>query len=168
MDHPFFLVLLTLILLTGCAHQLPINPSPELDPVQVDQTESAMISDPLEQGVQIGRYSVVSATPTTAQDNILSVIVTVNMPAPIQTVGDAIHHLLNPSGYSLARFDAQGPEVIQLLSLLLPDVHRSLGPMSLQDALLTLVSPAFRLYTDPVHRLIAYDLKPDYQLELAP
>jgi type IV pili sensor histidine kinase/response regulator len=168
MDHPFFLVLLILLLLTGCAHQLPIKPSPESDPVLSDQTKSALISDPLEQSVQIGRYSVVSATPTAAQDNILSVIVTVNMPAPIETVGDAIHHLLTPSGYSLARFDAQGPEVIQLLSLPLPDVHRTLGPMSLQDALLTLASPAFRLYTDPVHRLIAYDLKPDYQLELAP
>jgi type IV pili sensor histidine kinase/response regulator len=168
MDHPFLLVLLTLLLLTGCVHQFPIKSSPESDPVHSDQTKSAIISDPLEQGVQIGRYSVVSATPTAAQDNILSVIVTVNMPAPIQTVGDAIHHLLNPSGYSLARFDAQGPNVIQLLNLPLPDVHRSLGPMSLQDALLTLASPAFRLYTDPVHRLIAYDLKPDYQLELAP
>ena len=168
MDHPLFLVLLTLLLLTGCAHQLPIEPSPESDLVHADQTETALISDPLEQSVQIGRYSVVSATPTAAQDNILSVMVTVSMPAPIQTVGDAIHHLLTPSGYSLARFDAQGPEVIQLLSLPLPDVHRTLGPMTLQDALLTLASPAFRLYTDPVHRLIAYDLKPDYQLELAP
>ncbi len=167
-DHPLFLVLLTLLLLTGCAHQLPIKPPPESDSVHADQTESALISDPLEQSVQFGRYSVRSATPTTAQGNILSVIVTIRMPAPIQTVGDAIHHLLNPSGYSLARFDAQGPEVIQLLNLPLPDVHRTLGSMSLQDALLTLASPAFRLYTDPVHRLIAYDLKPDYQRELAP
>ncbi len=168
MDHPIFLVLLTLLLLTGCAHQLPTQSSSESDPVHTDQTDSALISDPLEQSVQIGRYSVVSATPTAAQDNILSVIVTVNMPTPIETVGDAIHHLLYPSGYSLARFDAQGPEVVQLLGLPLPDVHRTLGPMSLQDALLTLASPAFRLYTDPVHRLIAYDLKPDYQLEFAP
>ncbi len=168
MDHPLFLVLVTLLLLTGCTHQLPIKPSSELAPVHSNQSESAMISDPREQGIQIGRYSVVSATPTTAQENILAVMVTITMPAPIQTVGDAINHLLTPSGYSLAQFDAQGPEVIQILSLPLPDVHRSLGPMSLQDALLTLASPAFRLYTDPVHRLIAYDLKPDYQLELAP
>jgi len=168
MDRPFFLVLLTLLLLTGCAHQLPIKSSPESDPIHSDQTESTPTSDPLEQSVQIGRYTVVSATPTAAQDNILSVIVIINFPAPIQTVGDAIHHLLQPSGYSLARFDAQGPEVIQLLSLPLPDVHRTLGPMTLQDALLTLASPAFRLSTDPVHRLIAYDLKPDYQRELAP
>ena len=168
MDHPLFLVLLTLLLLTGCAHQLPIKPSPESDPVHLEQAKSVPISAPLEQGVQIGRYTVVSATPTVAQDNILSVIVTINFPVPIQTVGDAIHHLLQPSGYSLARFDAQGPEVIQLLSLPLPDVHRSLGPMSLQDALLTLASPAFRLSSDPVHRLIAYDLKPDYQREFAP
>jgi type IV pili sensor histidine kinase/response regulator len=116
----------------------------------------------------IGRYSVMRATPTGEQQNILTVMITVTMPKPIQTVGDAIRHLLIPSGYSLARFDAQGPEVLQLLNLPLPTVHRKLGPMPLQQALLTLASPAFRLHTDPVHRLIAYDLKPDYQLELVP
>ena len=98
MDHPLFLVLLTLILLTGCVHQLPIKPSLESDPVHTDQIESTLISGTLDQSVQIGRYTVISAVPTTAQNNILSVMVTINMPAPIQTVGDAIHHLLQQSG----------------------------------------------------------------------
>ncbi|MCH9699338.1 MAG: pili assembly chaperone [Gammaproteobacteria bacterium] len=116
----------------------------------------------------VGRYSLVSATPTEQQSEILSVIVTVTMPEPIQTIGDAIRHVLKPSGYRLARFNAQGPEVIQLLDRPLPQIHRKLGPMPLQDILLTLVSPAFRLHTDPVHRLIAYDLKNDYMEEFAP
>lgn len=116
----------------------------------------------------VGRYSLVSATPTQQQTDILSVMVTVTMPELIQTVGDAVRHVLKPSGYRLARMTAQGPEVIQFLDRPLPQIHRKLGPMPLQDILLTLVSPAFRLHTDPVHRLIAYDLKPDYTEELAP
>ncbi len=78
MAYSFSVVIMTLLLLTGCAHQLPIKPSPESDPVHFDQTDSTPIPDPLEQGVQIGRYTVVSATPTAAQDNILSIIVTIN------------------------------------------------------------------------------------------
>ncbi|MCH9699368.1 MAG: pili assembly chaperone [Gammaproteobacteria bacterium] len=116
----------------------------------------------------VGRYTLISATPTEQQIEPLSVMVTVTMPKLIQTVGDAIRHVLKPSGYRLARLNAQGPEVIQLLGRPLPQIHRKLGPMPLQDILLTLVSPAFRLHTDPVHRLIAYDLKNDYMEEFAP
>ncbi len=176
MQQSIVIAYLSLLLLTGCVQQ-PTKPSslsdqtiahPHSNVSTRNQEIQSAITQTFDQMAQIGRYSVVSATPTVAQENILTVMITVTMPKPIQTVGDAIHHLLKPSGYRLARFDAQGPEVIQLLNLPLPDVHRKLGPMPLQEALLTLASPAFRLYTDPVHRLIAYDLKPDYQLELAP
>ncbi len=168
---------LSLLLLAGCVQQQTIKPdSPSnqtreqtrLASSRNEQAIRSAITQSLDQVTQIGRYSVISATPTVAQENILTVMITVTMPKPIRTVGDAIHHLLRPSGYRLARFDAQGPEVIQLLNLPLPDVHRKLGPMPLQEALLTLASPAFRLYTDPVHRLIAYDLKTDYQMEFVP
>jgi type IV pili sensor histidine kinase/response regulator len=171
MQNKLLMLTLSVLLLGGCANR---HSADRFDQATNDnalrQSPSVLSSpsNPLEQGVHIARYSVVSPTPTIAQQDVLKVMVTVNMPGPIVTVGDAIHHLLKPSGYALARFDAQGPEVIQLLNLPLPAVHRKLGPMPLQEALLTLASPAFRLYTDPVHRLIAYDLKPDYQLELAP
>ncbi|MCH9699261.1 MAG: pili assembly chaperone [Gammaproteobacteria bacterium] len=141
------------------------------DQVNAAVTQDSLQSQPIalfNQETSIGRYSVIQATPTIEQHDILTVMIKVTIPKPIQTVGDAIRHLLRPSGYSLARFDAQGPDVFQLLNLPLPAVHRKLGPMPLQQALLTLASPAFRLYIDPVHRLIAYDLKPDYQLELVP
>ena len=179
MGHLLSVVLLSLVLLAGCANQKkPIKHSidrhqavkkhSQLEPPILKQRPLLSFPASLNQSTQIGRYTVVSATPTLEQENILSVIITVSMPEPIQTVGDAIQHLLNLSGYQLARFDAQGPEVLQLLNLPLPTIHRKLGPMPLQQALLTLASPAFRLHTDPVHRLIAYDLKPAYQLELVP
>ena len=47
--------------------------------------------------------------------------------------------------------------VIGLFALPLPEVHRQLGPMSLQQALETLAGPAFQLVEDPVHRLVAFE-----------
>ncbi len=127
-----------------------------------------IIASALNPMAPVGRYSLISATPTEQQSELLSVMVTVTMPGLIKTVGDAIHHVLKPSGYQLVRFDAQGSEVLQLLQRPLPQSHRTLGPMPLQDILLTLATPAFRLHIDPVHRLIAYDLKPEYTIEYAP
>ncbi len=177
-----------LLLLSSCAHHHRVGvqsdgdqfssrqadvvsntdtPKPDIDQ-KVKPEPPVIISSALNPMTPVGRYSLVSATPTEQQSELLSVMVTVTMPEPIQTVGDAIHHVLRPSGYQLARFDAQGLEVLQLLQRPLPQSHRTLGPMPLQDILLTLATPAFRLHIDPVHRLIAYDLKPEYTIEYSP
>ena len=107
--------------------------------------------------VQVGRYSLLSATPTEAQADLLVTPVTIQFPERIQSVGEAVRYLLQRSGYRLAHADVIGPEAMALLSLPLPAVHRSLGPLTLQQALQILVSPTFRLVQDPIHRLIAFD-----------
>lgn len=43
----------------------------------------------------------------------------------------------------------------------LPEVHRNLGPMCLEEGLLTLVGFPFGLVIDPVHRLIGLRLNSD-------
>jgi type IV pili sensor histidine kinase/response regulator len=107
--------------------------------------------------VQVGRYSLLSATPTKAQTDLMATTVTVQFPERIQSVGEAVHYLLQRSGYRLANAEALDPEAMALLSLPLPAVHRYLGPLSLQQALQTLAGPTFRLVQDPVHRLIAFE-----------
>jgi conjugative transfer region protein (TIGR03748 family) len=107
--------------------------------------------------VQVGRYSLLSATPTEAQSDLLATTLTVQFPERIQSVGEAVHYLLQRSGYRLAHAEALDPEAMALLSLPLPAVHRSLGPLTLQQALQILVGPTFRLVQDPVHRLIAFE-----------
>ena len=81
--------------------------------------------------VQVGRYSMFSATPTVAQKDILATALTVQFPERIQTVGEAIRYLLQRSGYRLASAEAIGPDTVSLFALPLPAVHRSLGPMTL-------------------------------------
>ena len=107
--------------------------------------------------VQVGRYSMIAATPTEAQADLLSTTMTVRFPERIQTLGEAARYLLQRSGYRLATAESIGPDTAALFALPLPAVHRSLGPMTLRDALETLAGPAFNLVQDPVHRLITFE-----------
>jgi len=107
--------------------------------------------------VQIGRYATVRAVPTLAEANLLSAMVRVQFPASVATVGQAVDHLLQPSGYRLASETVADPSRVDLLGLPLPEPHRVLGPMPLQAALETLAGSAFRLVEDPVHRLVSFE-----------
>ncbi len=51
--------------------------------------------------IQVGRYATVRALPTQEQVQLLSAIVNVVFPASVITVGQAMHYLLEPSGYRL-------------------------------------------------------------------
>lgn len=111
----------------------------------------------LAEEVQVGRYATVRAVPTSAQVNLLSAMVSVQFPASVVTVGQAVDYLLQPSGYRLAFEAAADSSREILLELPLPEPHRALGPMPLQAALETLAGPAFRLVEDPVHRLVSFE-----------
>lgn len=108
--------------------------------------------------VQVGRYSTLPAMPTVAQADLLATTVSVSFPVRIVKVGEAVQYLLQRSGYRLAAAPVIEPETADLLTLPLPAVHRHLGPITLTQALETLVGPAFRLIHDPVHRLISFEL----------
>ena len=107
--------------------------------------------------VQVGRYSMLSATPTEAQADLLATNIKVQLPKRIHTIGEAIHYLLQRSGFRLAGSEAMASETTVLFDLPLPAVHRNLGPISLRKALEALAGPAFQLVQDPMHRLIAFE-----------
>jgi conjugative transfer region protein (TIGR03748 family) len=107
--------------------------------------------------VQVGRYSLVAARPTAAQLDPLEATMMLQFPEGMQTVGDAVHYLLQSSGYRLASLEATHPEAAFLSGLPLPTVQRTLGPLTLRQALATLAGPAFRLVEDPVHRLVTFE-----------
>jgi len=107
--------------------------------------------------IQVGRYSLFAATPTEAQADPLQATITVQFPVTVRTVGEAVRHILNDSGYRLAGTEVTDAEAIYLFALPVPGVHRALGPVSLMQGLQTLVGPAFQLVEDPVHRLIMFE-----------
>ena len=108
--------------------------------------------------IQVGRYSMLSATPTRAQADLLATTITIQFPGRVITIGEAIHYLLQRSGFRLADPVAMSAETMAMLALPLPAVHRSLGPITLRQVLETLVGPVFRLVQDPVHRLVSFEL----------
>lgn len=171
--HTFaFPCLVLMLALAGCS--TPPAITPPMAPA-VSQTAPAAPSKPLSESpawVRQDRYTLVSTRPTLEQRQPLFQLVTVQIsPALYATVGDALRHVLQRSGYSLC---ANRAEVTPLFSRPLPAVQHQLGPMALLDALTILGGPAWRLVIDPVERSVCYALRapvpapPHPPMEIAP
>lgn len=113
--------------------------------------------------MRTGRYSTVALGPTAAQAEPLQATITRRFPDPIQTVGQALDAVLRGSGYRLAPAYSADPAMGILRNLPLPEAHRALGPLSLKTILTTLAGPSYRLVTDPVHRLVSFELETPYR-----
>ena len=113
--------------------------------------------------IQTDRYSAVEPEPTTGQEAPLLTLVTIKYPRQVNTVGQAISYTLKRSGYRLAPPHAHDPNMKVLINLPLPEVHRQLGPMTVQQVLNTLSGSAFMLVTDPVHRYLSFEVVPEYR-----
>lgn len=111
---------------------------------------------------QVGRYLSVANAPLASQTDLLTQTFKVRFPTSVKTVGDAMHYLLQFSSYSLANHTLI-TDAKTMMMLPLPRADRALGPLSLQEGLLTLAGEPFGLLVDPVHRLIAFRLIKPYQ-----
>jgi type IV pili sensor histidine kinase/response regulator len=114
--------------------------------------------------VQTDRYTTVTALPSQAQSNLLSVMISVTIPKEIQTIDDTARYLLRRSGYRLAMLNLHNEGVKALLQKSLPEVHRKIGVMRLSDALTMLGTPTYEIKTDHVNRMVSYQLKPQYRV----
>ena len=115
--------------------------------------------------ILVGRYAALRAYPTPEQVTPLATVVTVTFPAHVRTVGEAVIHLLQRSGYRYA----PGPdEAAPLRALPLPAVHRRLGPLPLATALATLGGESYQLLYDSPRRLVAYARHADGETIPAP
>jgi len=103
--------------------------------------------------VRYGRYTLVELKPTEAQRDLLLQVIDVTLPDTLHaTVGDALRHVLQRSGFQLC----SGPETDAIDALPLPAAHYRLGPMVLRDALLTLTGPAWNLHADEAARVVCF------------
>lgn len=124
----------------------------------IDKSVSGLSEAERIEVMQTGRYSNVKNIAPVDQINPLKVVVQTNIPQSISTVRETIEFLLVRSGYLLADDEVLSPEAKILLSHNLPQVHRSLGPMTLDQVLHTLSGEAFELVVDPVNRKVAFEL----------
>lgn len=109
--------------------------------------------------VRLGRYLSVPSEATPQQKNILQVLIgPMQLGSQLNTVGDAIVYILKRSGYTLADLDESNIEMESLLKLTLPLVHRTIGPITIIEALKTLAGPSWTLKVDHVNRKISFVL----------
>ena len=108
--------------------------------------------------IQSGRYTHVRNIPTVDQKNPLKVVVKTRIPQSVRTVRSAIEFLLARSGFTLADEVVLSEEAKILMGLPLPQIHRSLGPITLDEALQTLSGDAYELVVDPIHRRVTFEL----------
>jgi len=109
------------------------------------------------------RYVSVQVGATPAQRNLLESVLSIHIPEQLETVGEALAYLLRPYGLRLLNTEEALPEQALLLSLALPDPHRTLDPITLIDALKLLGGESFEVTINPVTRTISYALKKDYK-----
>lgn len=111
--------------------------------------------------IHVDRYLKTAEHPSVGQADLLAQRIYIRFSARTRTVGDAMRQLLNPTGYRL--IESHLPSYIRyMLQRPLPKVHRELGPLNLQEALMTLSGNTFTLLVDPVHRLVSFELKNIY------
>ncbi len=108
--------------------------------------------------VQVGRYQSVIMRPDENQVDLLSVVITRNLPEHINTVGQAVASLLDGSGYRLLSPKLAESYRSHLFAMPLPQAQRQLGPLRLHQALELLGGAAFRLVIDPTYRLVSFEL----------
>lgn len=112
---------------------------------------------------QFGRYLSVTNAPTNNDPYGLNTTVQREFPSSVRTVGQAINYTLDQTAYQLLPYSQTTAAVRQMYSQRLPAYLRSIGPMPLKDALLSLSGNVYQLVVDPVHRLITYKVRNQYQ-----
>lgn len=145
-------LLLAAALTAGCATTL--SPPPSTSSHTSSHAAESVLPPPADvRVVRYGRYTLVELAPTEAQRNLMLQVVDMAVPDTLDaTVGDALRHVLQRSGYQLC----SGPQTDALNALPLPAAHYLLGPIVLRDALLTLAGPAWELHADDGARQVCF------------
>lgn len=111
---------------------------------------------------QINRYATVANKPLAAQINPLLAVQQVHFPQEVQTIGQAIEWWLRFSGFSLISKEKQPESLQAVMHQALPQIDRTLGPLTVKDGLEVLVGQqSFVLIEDPLLRQVNFKLKPD-------
>ena len=106
--------------------------------------------------VRYGRYALIELETTGPQNDLLSQIIDLTIPAlphkPNPSVADAMRHVLLNSGYQLCH--TQSVSVFEKFPL--PVAHYRLGPISIREALSVLAGPGWHLQVDDFNRKVCF------------
>jgi len=132
------------------APDAPVVPTPNPASNPEQKVERTHAENQIET-VRLGRYTLVELTPDEGQRDPLRQIVVITIPPAFETtLGTALAHVLNRTGYRLC---SPPPSFV---SLPLPASHLHLGPMTLASALQTLAGSAWSLTVDHLERRVCF------------
>ena len=112
---------------------------------------------------QFGRYLTVTNAPHGNDPYGIKGTVERQFPDTVKTIGEAVEYTLQNTGYKLLPVLRSSASVRDLYNDPLPVYLRSIGPTSLVNALASLSGQAYQVVIDPVHRVVSYRLRPNYQ-----
>ena len=113
---------------------------------------------------QVSRYSTTTNEPTAAQVNPLLAIQQMKFAREVSTIHQAVDQWLKHTGYSLTGLKNQSKDTQEILKQALPQVDKSLGPLTVKEGLEVLVGKGvFHLVQDPLHRKVNFTLNKKYQ-----
>lgn len=152
--------LLAIISLSGCA---PVFLSQQ-DTKMPRRTPVMHHEKPAHKNItQVGRFETISNSATFAQKDPLSAIAQYKFGTRVKTVGQALWQVLQDTGYSLAPMNQLPTAAREVLTKPLPVTQRELGPISVRNALRTLMGDnVFSLVVNPVQRRVTFTLKRKY------
>lgn len=105
--------------------------------------------------INLDRYIALQTQATNAQHDELKTIISISFPKGVNSVIEAIEHLLLRSSYKLSlNYQA---EILKDINL--PIVHRKLGPLTLKQTIQVLIGQSWKLEIDDVYRHITINLK---------
>lgn len=138
------------VLLAGCAAQ---------PPQETVTTSAVPTATSTPQRIAQGRYTLVSTEPLPEQLDLLAQSIDIRIPATLApTVGEALQHLLQRTGYQLCPEPDDGPTLYRHA---LPAAHYQLGPMPLKQALQLLGGRAWQLTVDDRERQVCFIPRPE-------
>jgi type IV pili sensor histidine kinase/response regulator len=124
---------------------------------------SLSLAEEISSVIPESRYVSVQVGATPTQRNLLESVFSIHIPEQLGTIGEALPYLLHPYGFRLLNIEEALPEQALLLTLALPDPHRTLAPITLIDALKLLGGESFEMTINPVKRTVSYALRKGYR-----
>lgn len=110
-------------------------------------------------GMRIARYTTAKAAPVMQASEPMAVMARISFPRQtVRSVGDAVHHTLLRTGWTLDE-NTLTSDARAVLTLPLPDSHRVLGPYEVRTILQVLLGRSWAWCEDPVRRTVTFTLK---------
>jgi hypothetical protein len=106
--------------------------------------------------------TLTQTAPAPGQSFPLLVVGTIIIPPSLETVGEAVNHVLSGTGFKQAHLSVRSKQDILLMDRPLANVQRSFQQVPMVDILDAIVGIGFEPVIDPINYVVAFDISGDF------